>query len=259
MLASCFTQIIIYLLWQILKLMPISWEVALLVQTCIVFPSCFVGTAVFWTSFWTESLKKWDKGTFTQSSLGAPSGGHTSIHPENGSQLPWCTRKSGDLLEAPAGPSLPGSAQTQPVFSVGSLFFLDPSFDKPFHIVHEANVFDFHSKERRNPCIQHITQCLENRFVPLLLTLKSIVHKQTVKHLTAIKGHFLRGKTQVFFYQNALQNDCQKAHDGNWTFNSMAPVSSRLEIGLTQSFSFLFSHFIFFLFIFLRPWAKSFI
>lgn len=87
-------------------------------------------------------------------------------HPGNGPQPLCCTRNSrGVCVNHPAGPSHQGSAQTQPVFSVRSLFFLDPSVDKHLHAVHVANIVDFHSKGRRNQCIQHITQCLENRFV----------------------------------------------------------------------------------------------
>lgn len=47
------------------------------------------------------------------------------------------------------------------------LAFLSPglSSNKRLYAVHMADIFDTHSEEGNNQCIQHITQYLENRFV----------------------------------------------------------------------------------------------
>lgn len=82
------------------------------------------------------------------------------------------------------------------------LVFLSPdlSSNKHLYTVHVADIFDTRSEEGNNQCIQHITQYLENRFVFPLADFEVRGIQMAVKHLTAIKGHFLWGKTWVCFY-----------------------------------------------------------
>lgn len=62
-------------------------------------------------------------------------------------------------------------------------------------IIHEAVEFDFSFEGRRNQCVQHITQCLENRFVFPAVDFEVSGIQIPVKHLTAMKGPCLPGKT----------------------------------------------------------------
>ena len=185
----------IYLFWQNLKHIHLpQYPTALAASTMHCLPFLLFRSTGFPRALQTSSLKKGIMRDFMQVSGTCRT--LLEVHPgKDHSYLP-------PPLHLGRPPLICCFGSSESTCFHHQLAFLFPglSSNKRLYAVHMADIFDTHSEEGNNQCIQHITQYLENRFVFPLAYFEVRGIQMAVKHLTAIKGHFLRGKTCVCFY-----------------------------------------------------------